>query len=177
MYRRRKGLIVADGSSSWRHGRGNGIKPWRAARDLLIVATSRRGYRGAARLRQARLLRLFFALLTTPCRTLRVHCEQEELVFFFLQRLANERLPKSLLTPPARTHTPLCVFSFPRPSFHPALVQLVNLPTYPLLPALLSCTNGAIFSLFLFLALALRLPRHALPRLPDLAPASSSSSC
>lgn len=43
MYRTRKGLIVANGpSSSWRHGRGNGIKPRRAARDLLIVATSRR---------------------------------------------------------------------------------------------------------------------------------------
>lgn len=46
--RTRRRLIVANGPSSWRHERGNGIKPRRAARDLLIVATS---CRGAARRR------------------------------------------------------------------------------------------------------------------------------
>lgn len=46
--RTRRRLIVANGPSSWRHERGNGIKPRRAARDLLIVTTS---CRGAARRR------------------------------------------------------------------------------------------------------------------------------
>lgn len=38
---KRKLIVVTNGPSSWRHGRGNGsIKPRRAARDLLIVVAS-----------------------------------------------------------------------------------------------------------------------------------------
>lgn len=149
MYRTRKGLIVANGPSSWRHGRGNGIKPRRAAQDLLIVATSRRGYRGAARLRQARLSSGSFSLfLRLP--VVRYACTEQELVFFFLRRLTPKRTngPKSLLVSPART-TPHCAYS--RPPFQSALVcvHLVNLPNYPLLPILLSCTNEILFFLSL----------------------------
>lgn len=176
MYRTRKGLIVANGPSSWRHGRGNGIKPRRAARDLLIVATSRRGYRGAARLRQARLLQLFFALLTTPRRTLRVHDEQELVSSFsYSNSRANERMARSRSSLSLRApHPTVCVFSFPRPSFQPALVHLMNLPTYPLLLVLLPCPNGVLFFLPLSFSFV-RLPRRGLPRLPILVPASSSS--
>lgn len=130
VYRTRKGLIVANGPSSWRHGRGNGIKPRRAARDLLIVATSRRGYRGAARLRQARtppaLLRSSYDSPSYVTRTRRAGAR----LFFFLQQLANERMARSRSSLPLRApHPTVCVFSFPRPSFQPALVHLMNLPT------------------------------------------------
>lgn len=88
---KRRFIVVANGPSSWRHGRGDGIKSRRAARDLLIVATeSSRRYPPwrrtppSARDPSGALLHSSYDSLR---RTLRAYTD--ELIFFFYRPRAH----------------------------------------------------------------------------------------
>lgn len=90
---RKRFIVVANGPSSWRHGRGDGIKSRRAARDLLIVATesSRRypPWRRTPPSARDSLRALLHSSYDPLRRTLRAYTD--ELIFFFYR-------PRRLLT-------------------------------------------------------------------------------
>jgi len=119
-------IVVANGPSSWRHGRGDGIKSRRAARDLLIVATeSSRRYppwrRTPPSTRDSLRSSSSLFLRPPPSYVTRVH---DGFIFFFYRPRAHSR---TVQLGPARFQQLLFPYTLPP---HPNTMHIPG-PLFP----------------------------------------------